>query len=174
MSTGWEQSKRESDRYIHQIKGILGQTLIGEPPIEEDQKRNTDLIVLRMDPVRIACRVRGSKYNQPRYVGEFTIRISRPSGTKTELAKIIEGWGDYFFYGFQDRTGAMVENWIVGDLAQFRAWWSREWYRTRGDMDEMPGFVKPNFDGSSEFRVFRWDEIPYFVVATDIGQRRAA
>ena len=60
---------------------------------KEDAERNTDLIVLKLDAVRIACRVRNHEYIT-RYGDEFTIRAERPSGVKTELAKIIDGWGD--------------------------------------------------------------------------------
>ena len=58
----WENDKRWSDKFLPEIKMILGLHLIGEPPIEEDCERNTDLIVLKMEPVRIACRIRKYKY----------------------------------------------------------------------------------------------------------------
>lgn len=160
---GWKDDKAWADRFMHQIKGIIGQSLICEPPVEEDRERNTDLRVLRMDGVRIGCRVR--HYDQQRYAGEFTIRASRPSGNKTELTKIIEGWGDYFFYGFANSEDTAVEKWIVGDLSAFRIWHSRELYRMKGCM---PGMPKPNKDGSSAFRVFNSFSIPGFVVATDM------
>lgn len=41
-----------------EIKSVLGMRLIGEPPIEEDRERNTDLIVLKMEAVRVGCRIR--------------------------------------------------------------------------------------------------------------------
>ena len=60
--SNWEQDKRWSDRFLPEIKRILGEHLIAEPPVEEDAERNTDLIVLRLDAVRIACRVRKFQY----------------------------------------------------------------------------------------------------------------
>ena len=54
----WEEDKRWSDKFLIETKRILGENLIGEPPVEEDRDRNTDLITLKMEPVRIACRVR--------------------------------------------------------------------------------------------------------------------
>jgi hypothetical protein len=160
---GWEADKRWSDRFLHQIKGIIGQSLIGEPPIAEDRERNTDLMVLKMDAVRIACRVR--RHDQQKYVGEFTVRSGRPSGMKTELAKIIEGWGDYLFYGFSDASEGVVENWILGDLSAFRIWHSRELVRRKG---VPPGYRKENHDRSSSFCAYKAFDIPEFVVSTDM------
>jgi hypothetical protein len=157
---GWQQDKRWSDRFLPEIKGYLGQALIGEPPVEEDQQRNTDLVVLRLDAVRIGCRVR--KHDQIRYCNEFTIRSGRPSGAKTELTKIIEGWGDYFFYGFADANESALELWMLGDLKAFRIWYSRQLAARKG---VPPGARQNNRDNSSSFYAFRWADIPGFVVA---------
>lgn len=158
---GWQEDKRWSDRFLPEMKGILGQILIGEPPIEEDQERNTDLTVLRMEAVRIGCRVRKNQYLE-RYGNEFTIRAGRPSGTKTELTKIIEGWGDFFFYGICDADEQRLASWIVGDLKAFRVWHSRMLATNSG---KMPGFSQNNRDGSSQFRAYQWAAIPGFVIA---------
>lgn len=157
---GWEQDKRWSDQFMPEIKSRLGQALIGEPPTEDDQQRNTDLIVLKMDAVRIGCRVR--KFNQITYAGEFTIRSGRPSGVKTELTKIIEGWGDYFFYGFSNQDETALYRWLIGDLKAFRIWYSRQLAKNYG---RPPGIPQRNHDGSSSFYAFRWSEIPEFVIA---------
>lgn len=90
----WKTDKRWSDRFLPEIKAIIGTHLITEPPFEEDAERNTDLMVLRLDAIRIGCRVRKFKFSDT-YPDEFTIRTVRPSGAQTELGKIIEGWGDY-------------------------------------------------------------------------------
>lgn len=115
--SGWEEDKGKSDVYLDEIKQILGLHLIGEPPIEEDQERNTDLMVVKMEAVRIACRVRNHSYLSA-YHHEFTIRSSRPSGTKTEFQKIFDGWGDYMFYGFGE--GKILTHWNLFDLDVFR------------------------------------------------------
>ena len=160
--TGWVRDKRWSDRYLPEIKPILGAHLISEPPIEEDAERNTDLMVLRMDAVRIACRIRTHEYME-RYGDEITIRSGRPSGAKTELAKIIEGWGDYFFYGFADEQEDKLALWILGDLKAFRLYHSR-CLATNGG--KMPGVQRANYDDSSTFTVFKYKEIPGFIVAS--------
>jgi len=76
----------------------LGRILISEPPVEEDQERNTDLMVLRIDAIRVGCKIRKFEYLSS-YGDEFTIRTGRPSRKKTELTKIIKGWGKYSPWG---------------------------------------------------------------------------
>ena len=157
----WENDKRWSDKFLPEIKMILGLHLIGEPPIEEDCERNTDLIVLKMEPVRIACRIRKYKYFID-YPHDITIRSSRPSGTKTELTKIIEGWGNYFFYGFSNEDETSLKAWRLCDLNSFRIWLMRELATKNGSM---PGSERHNRDGSSNFRTFNSREINNFIRA---------
>lgn len=179
MPDDWRADKVFSDQFLPEIKQILGLHLIAESPIEEDQKRNTDLIVLRLDAIRIGCRVRRTKgkpftdardgYERQRdylkeYGDEFTIRLSRPSGNETELAKIISGWGDYFFYGFGDEESGTLARWGLGDLRVFRRWFAGYMARNGG---KWPGVTKRNRDGSSELRAFKWRDPPSsFVVAS--------
>lgn len=161
---GWQGDKRWSDRFLPEIKRILGEHLIAEPPIEEDAERNTDLMVLRLDAVRIGCRVRKHRYLRG-YGDEFTIRAGRPSGAKTELTKIIEGWGDYFFYGFCDEDEKQLAQWLLGDLKALRIYINRQLAMRGG---RMPGCEQRNGDMSSTFVAFKRDEIPGFVVAKKI------
>jgi hypothetical protein len=156
---GWKEDKRWSDKFLPEIKQILGLYLIGEPPIEEDSERNTDLIVLKMEAVRIACRIRRYEYFS-KYPNEITIREGRPSGTKTELTKIIEGWGDYFFYGFSDESEENLVLWRLCDLKAFRIWLMR--YLC--EFKKLPGIPKNNIDNSSSFRAFDADIIPNFII----------
>lgn len=158
---GWKKDKRWSDQFLSEIKSILGMHLIAEPPVEEDQERNTDLMVLRLDAVRVGCRVRKSKYMY-RYSNEFTIRAGRPSGVKTELTKLVEGWGDYFFYGFGDNGELLA--WTLADLKVFRWWFNHTICKNKG---VVPGIQQKNHDGSSNFRAFVWSNMPKdFVVAS--------
>ena len=157
----WAAGKRWSDKFLPEIKRILGECLISEPPIKEDMKHNTDLIALRLEAVRIACRVRKYEYYK-QYPDEFTIRAGLPSGAKTELTKIIEGWGNYFFYGFADQQEKHLISWILGDLNAFRIWFSRQLLTSNGSM---PGVTRKNYDGSSSFMVFKYNKIPNFIVS---------
>ena len=165
--TGWRADKRWSDRFLPEIKRILGEHLISEPPVEEDMGHNTDLVVLRLDAVRIACRVRRYGYLE-RYGGEFTVRTGRPSGAKTELTKIVEGWGQYLFYGFADEQESKLSRWVLGDLNAFRIWLMRFLSKSQ----TMPGNENFNGDGSSSFRAFQVNEIPGFIVAQSVTDER--
>lgn len=164
----WTDDKHFSDRYLPAIKRILGEHLIGEPREEEDRLRNTDLIVLKMEAVRIACRIRRDSYLEAKAfaaTSEFTIRAGRPNGIKTELAKIIEGWGNYFFYGFGEETSDRLVRWTLADLNVFRLWYMQHLLEHQG---KPPTKMLPNSDGSSSFCVFQWNALPAaFVKARD-------
>lgn len=154
----WKKDKRWSDQFLPEIKSILGMYLISEPAIEEDQERNTDLTVLTLTPFRIGCRVRKIFYLKD-YSDEFTIRVSRPSGQKTELSKIVEGWGDYFFYGFGEEE--ILHKWTLCNLNVFRLWYNTQLYH-----GIHPGEFGKNKDGSSNFLAFKWIDIPdNFIIA---------
>lgn len=84
----------------------------------EDQHEATDIIDV-ISGHRIAVRSRGAEYAE-RYPYEFTIRASRPNGQKTELAKILEGYGDLMFYFFADEQAKTIIRWHLIDLHVFR------------------------------------------------------
>lgn len=160
----WATEKRWSDIYLNEIKSILGVYLIGEPPIEEDMQHNTDLISLRMEPVRVACRVRRAEYLKY-YSDQFTIREGFPSGAKSELPKIVEGWGDYFFYAFGGNDGRIVK-WTLADLKVFRATFNRYMAKNKG---ALLGSRRENHgESDSYFRAFSWSMFPpEFIVARE-------
>lgn len=150
---------------LPEVKRACAAHLICEAPPEEDMKHNTDLIVLKMDTVRIAVRLRRHHYlNQRNYRNEFTIRARRPrSGADTELTKVVSGWGDYTFYGFANGDGSSLAAWVLGDLRVFRLWFNRHIAANGG---QVPGQSKINPDGSSDFYAYTIDELPpQFVVA---------
>lgn len=158
----WQSDKARTDKFLPELKRICGEFLIGEAPQEDDAQHNTDLIVLKLDAVRIACRVRTHKYIE-KYGDEFTIRSERPHGVKTELTKIIEGWGDYILYGIANAEDAGLDVWVLGDLRVFRLWFNRQLVARHG---KAPGIEQANGDGSSNFRAFQIDEMPMgFIVA---------
>jgi hypothetical protein len=146
---------------IPEMKRVCANYLIGEAPAEEDQQHNTDLIVLKLDPVRVACRLRRNSYLE-RWPDEFTIRAGRPSGALTELQKILSGWGDYIFYGFASADETRLAAWMLGDLKMFRLWHSQQLLA----IGKPPGVGQRNGDGSSTFRAYRIGELPErFVIA---------
>lgn len=163
---GWQEDKQKSDLYIHEIKAILGVHLIGPAPEEEDQQRNTDLIVLKMEAVRIACRIRTPEY-YVKYPNDFTIRYTRPNGADTEFKKVMSGWGDYLFYGFGDDDERCLQAWRLGDLKVFRWWLNRELYAGRRPYRRLR-----NRDGSSDFLAFTWTDLPDTFVVADAKSHR--
>ena len=62
--SNWKNDKRWSDRFLPEIKGIIGTHLITEPPYEEDAERNTDLMVLRLDAIRIGAEFASSNFQR--------------------------------------------------------------------------------------------------------------
>ncbi len=158
---GWEADKRWSDKFLGEIKQICGLYLIGEAPIEEDQLKNTDLIVLKMEPLRIACRIRRNPFFE-KYPNDITIRSNRSSGVKTELAKIVEGWGDFLFYGFSNKEETKLCFWKLCDLNIFRLWFAED-----NEKYSTAKLELNNFDGSSNFRVFNTNRMPEnFILAS--------
>ena len=160
----WRDDKSWSDRFLPEIKAIIGMHLIGEIE-EEDQERNTDLVVLKLDAVRVACRIRRHRYLDG-YADEFTIRAGRPSGVKTELTKIIEGWGDYIFYGFSDEAEEHLARWFLGDLCVVRLWINRSLV---GNQGRLPGRLMSNCDGSSEFLALKVSDLPLDFIKANGG-----
>lgn len=151
----WKHDKKWSDKFLIHIKSIIGTNFISEPPIEEDQERNTDLMVLKMDAIRFGCRIRRNFYYNDKYKDQFTIRIARPSNNKTELTKIIEGWGDYFFYGFSNEDESDLCDWFIGDLKVFRLWFNSCLWKNKIKWE-----LKYNNDKSSDFMAFNKCDLP--------------
>lgn len=109
-----------SDRFIPEIRRIIGPFLLTTAPLEVDRNQATDLMVLNASNVAIACRVRRSRYATFR--NEFTLRLGRRSGASTEYKKIIEGWADWLFVGFAHEDGsARLLHWNLIDLKAFRS-----------------------------------------------------
>ena len=108
-----------SDQYIPAIKQIVGPLLMIESSHEIDTQQAADLIVLKARDVTIAARVMRAGYAD-RYPHEFTVRSKRDSGSKTEIAKMFEGWGDLMFYGHAGRSPGSLDRWMVIDLCAWR------------------------------------------------------
>ena len=153
----WQSDHEWSRRFLPEIKRILGEHLIAEAPAEEDTERATDLIVLKLDAVRIACRVRRHKFLQL-YDDQFTLRVTRSNGVKSELGKMLEGWGDYLFYGFADADERYLCAWLLGDLHVFRGWFNRRLFREAAGV--LPGVQRKNGDASSSFIALPVNALP--------------
>jgi hypothetical protein len=165
----WQADKRRADLCIPQMQGIVGQHLaVRVAPTEDDAKRNTDLIVLAVDDrqLRVACRVRDYRRYYSKYGHQFTIRASRDSGVKVELAKVLDGWGDYLLYGFADWSSAFAVprfvSWTLADLNVFRSHY-------------VLGMGEPvrNPDGTAG-RAFNWTDFPGGLVVATSRKEQAA
>lgn len=159
----WQSDKEWSDRFIPAIKKIVGPLILTEATIQEDREQNTDLIVLRADSIRIACRVRKPGYFE-KYGNDITIRSSRKSGTETELQKIIKGWGHMFFYAHSNKKQTDFSSWVLIDLSEFRLWLMRGIATSCG---KIPGILKKNTDGSSDFYCFDYSKFPAGIVLAE-------
>lgn len=157
-------------QFLPEVRAILGSYLIAEAPFNEDAQRATDLIVLRLEAVRIAVRIRRGEH-EVLYGDEFTLRASRPSGAETELAKVIAGWGDYMFYGFGHGDGRLGA-WVLGDLRVFRLWHASRMVRLPAN--QFPGKAIPNRDGSSVFHAFQINELPASFTVARVRSRQEA
>ena len=155
---GWQQ------KLLPEVKQACAMHLVAEAPAEEDMRRNTDLIVLRLDTIRVAVRLRRHRYLHE-YGHQFTIRTSRDhSKNLIELAKVIQGWGDYMFYGFASDDSQSLARWSLLDLSVFRLWHSRYLATNNG---QMPGTPQTNPDGSSNFRAYNISDVSSgFVIAS--------
>jgi hypothetical protein len=110
---------------------------------QQDMQEATDLKLGRIsrgtDKVDIAVRVRGHKYwRNTTYREQFTIRRQTAHGARTEIHKVMEGFGTFMFYGFESAGG-------TDRLIQF----------TVIDLDVFRGCVKqwPN-------PAVRWEDVP--------------
>lgn len=116
---GYQTDKDWSDSKIEAVKTIVGPHLLRTSTFFEDTKQAADLLVLRAGGITVACRSRRSRY-AGQFPDQFTIRTFRPSGAKTEYQKILEGWGDWFFYGHDGDSNAGFDPWWLIDLNCFR------------------------------------------------------
>lgn len=146
----YAQDRRWSDKFIPAIKRIVGPRLLSVTPDEIDCKQAADLMVFTARDMKIAARVRRPGFSD-RYPYEFTIRARRDSGAETELSKIVNGWGDWLFYGHSNDEEKDFALWWLIDLDAFRAALIRDKGSLRfGD--------KPNGDGT----YFKWFDLRSF------------
>lgn len=146
----YREDRTWSDRYIPEIKRIVGPYLLEESPFEVDTKQAADLIVVRAKAITIACRVRRPGYLQ--YKNEFTIRSARDTGAETELNKVTNGFGDWMFYAHA----------LPGDEIGFACWHLISLHSLRAalirDRATIKKGNKPNGDGTH----FAWFDLTSF------------
>jgi hypothetical protein len=147
----YAQDRAWSDRFIPEIKRIVGPYLLCESSFEVDTLQAADLVVMKAKNMTIACRIRRPGYAES-YPNDFTIRSHRASGAETEFDKLVKGWGDWMFYGHaQDNDSNHIRRWMLIDLSSWRAHMiRRDRYKFRyGDGDNRDGTHFYWFDSSS-------------------------
>ena len=150
-------SDREwSDKFLPQVKQIVGPMLLIPSDLEEDRKHATDLIILKARDMRVAVRLRRSGYLK--YGNQFTFRYKRNNGVETEWSKIKNGFADWFLYGHVD-SGSIVK-WMVIDLHKFR-----ECMKSIKEQKNSVWGIKSNHDNKTHFIWFDADKIPEVVIA---------
>ena len=172
----YSKQRKFGDSFMPEVSALLGQALIMPAPEVEDCNHNTDLIVLGMNSVRIACRIRKNE-DLIKYGTEFTIRCRSQNGGKTELPKVLEGWGDYMFYGFASKCEKHLARWTIINLEVFRKWYVDFLFENSRD----PGFFKANSvsnpNDKTAFRAFDLLKMPEEIILAcnwDINRNKAA
>ncbi len=150
----YNQNRSYSDGYMSSVKSILGQAIISESTFKQDTEEGFDLIT--PNTKKIACRVRDyDRYKQ--YIQEFTIRSRSEYNKKTEIHKILEGYGDWMFYGFTQ--GNDVKYWSIIDLDIFRSNHTTAHYKEN-----------KNYDGNTKFRAYKLGTFPPdIIIKTNIN-----
>lgn len=166
MNTAYRIDRGWSDLMCDEIRRIVGPYLLRPTTFELDTKYAADFFVFTAKDMTIAARVRRPGY-AARYQFDFTLRSRRDNGAKTELSKVIDGWGDWFFYGHatEDNT---IDGWRLIDLQVFRA----TLIRRRKLLSK--GREKNNGDGT-HFMAFDIREFPEnLIIGSSISQVVAA
>lgn len=116
----YETNRAWSDRFLPEIKRIVGAQILQTAPDDFDMRHATDLLMLDGRDMRVAARVRRPGY-AGRFPYDFTLRSRSAGGGQTELAKIVNGKGDWLFYAHANARGDGFDLWWLIDLRAFRA-----------------------------------------------------
>ena len=108
-----------ADQFLPQIGRIVGPHLLHPSTFEVDTQHATDLVMVSATGLDLACRVRRPGYAD-KYPFEFTVRSRTKYGAKTELPKLVDGCGDWMFYGHADESETIWRWWLI-NLDAFRA-----------------------------------------------------
>ncbi len=142
-----------SDRFLPEIKQLIGGYLLETAADPFDHFQATDLMMLDARDMRVAARVRRPGYAQ-RYPYQFTIRSAVASGAQTELSKIVNGNGDWMFYGHSNAAETGLDAWWLIDLRAFRA----ALIRNRVSAPQIQMGDQRNSDGTR----FKWFDVRSF------------
>ena len=153
--SAYEEDIRLERSFADKIKIILAQQFIIQDTIA-DLNQGTDFFIFRVSPFRIAARLRTYyHFTVDNRKNEFTIRWARPSGIKTEIDKIREGFVQYLFYGFVDSDESDIIQYFIADLNIFK------------QNESKPYKVYPNNPRDSDLAVYKITQFPDdFIIAS--------
>lgn len=156
MSAGYSPVRHEaSDRFMEQVKQIVGPRLLVKAPLEVDLREATDLMVMKSGDFRLAVRVRTPGYFD-RYPDDFTLRHWLRGNVPSELSKIKQGYADWMFYGHQltesPRDG--FRNWRLFNLDAIRV------HHCQRQDPRIITSVIPNKDGYTALQRFNYLSFP--------------
>lgn len=136
-------------KFARTLKAILGNQFITQD-IEMDRQEGTDFAIMIVNPFKVGIRLRRYKFwLNIAYREQFTIRWSLPSGNKTEIDKIRDGFVNYILYGFVDNCEKTILQYFIGDLLIFRL------------HEPKPFRIYPNQNkDDSELAVYRLKDLP--------------
>jgi len=159
-----------SDKFVSEVKKILGEQFLIEAPLIEDLKENTDIRSFVMWPIRYGFRVR--RNSDIHFNKDFTLYYESPKGKEIEVEfhKVIKGYGDYFLYGFADEKEKRFACWGICNLNVLRGFIENYAAKHNG---ALPGEIKDKYakDGEylGKFIAFKWKDLPEGGVFASMG-----
>lgn len=158
-----------SDKFSQEVKGIIGERFIIEDD-KEDMEHNTDFLLVNTKHLRFSCRIRKFEYFK-RFPNDFTIHLETTTDAKTEFEKVVEGWGDVFFYGFSNELENGLHAWAMIDLKVFR---KHLFYKSLDSQNTKRPFLdlerdKKTSPGSGYFLSFEYKDFPKSLVIDSSG-----
>ena len=137
--TDWQADKQWSDGFVDQVRAILAANAlhivrVEIASMEDDAHKATDMLIT-VNRGQVAVRIRRDSCRHR----DLTLRSWRASGTKTELAKIREGFGDFYLYGWSSNNH--IAEWILVDLTKLRTSGLLDNPREKQNPDGKTGFA---------------------------------
>ena len=157
---GYKSERKFSDRFLPEVtrklESCLGVCGLKVAPKEEDVHHATDLMTVGNESIRVGVRIRRN-YAWLNFLNDFTIRSRLDTGSKTELSKILDGWGDYLFTVSLVSVNQKLLI-IIINLKHFRAWAKQD-----TSIIDFGGFCLPQGDTFSSFGEVPNGDGTYFV-----------
>lgn len=119
MTRTWVEDERRASPFVSELlewgQVVLAKKLVRFElaAVQDDALRATDAFAVFDGDCRIAIRVRFDCSER-----DWTVRLSRRRNSHIEWQKLIEGWGDYYLYGWTE-AGVLIDKAAI-DLRRAR------------------------------------------------------